>query len=311
MNRFVTLVNHMKENQIHAYPERAREIIGKKSREEIDDDDAVVANPSTGILHRGPWAAGVLVLAGALLLGSCATSRRDAQIALSPGAPWHEVVKTGGKPTVIFSYVTGGRKYDLATLENSASPVVFENSRLFAVLPPEAITEFDRRIAEHLKTVELPFEKGVGEFHAWVLVRRAASAKPTRPAPTTAGDVAEAAATGAILTPIAPFLLAGGVCYATEYAMTGGDRTRAQQVNEGLLASGPSYTTFLSQFAKYDFHTAQGSYQIREYLATGGAFFTGRDFYYEVGLRNGKPLWVTYRNNAVRSHAVRYWSAHR
>ncbi|MCX6875635.1 MAG: hypothetical protein NTW21_17780 [Verrucomicrobia bacterium] len=39
----------MNVNQINAYLERAREIIGKRSREEIDYDDAVVANLSTGM----------------------------------------------------------------------------------------------------------------------------------------------------------------------------------------------------------------------------------------------------------------------
>ena len=39
----------MNVNQINAYVERAREIIGKRSREEIDYDDAVVANLSTGM----------------------------------------------------------------------------------------------------------------------------------------------------------------------------------------------------------------------------------------------------------------------
>jgi hypothetical protein len=123
--------------------------------------------------------------------------------------------------------------------------------------------------------------------------------------------VGQAVAAGVILTPIAPILLAGGVCYATEYAMTGNERSRAQAVNESLLAAGSSYGTFISQFRRFDFHTEKGSYQIREYLATDGAFFTGRDFFYEVGIRDGRPVWVTYKNDAVRFHAARYWSAHR
>ena len=134
---------------------------------------------------------------GAILLGSCTAPRPNGQITLHPGAAWREVVKAGGKPTVKFSYVTAGRKYDLATMENSPNPVAFENSRLFAVLPPAAMAEFDRQIAGHLKTSELPFNKvSVSSTH-------------------------------------------------------------------------------------------------------------------EVGFRNGKPLWVTYQNAAVRSQAVRYWAAHR
>ena len=258
-----------------------------------------------------PSITGLGLLAGVMLLGNCAAPQPISQASLKPGTPWREVAKTGGSPTVKLSYVNGGRKYDLATLENSPNPVVFENSRLFAVLKPDAIPAFDRRIDEHLKTVELPFEKGIGEFHAWILTQRAVPNEPAKTSSTTSGDVAQATVSGIALAPIAPIFIAGGVCYATQYAMTGGERRRGQSVNEALLSSGPSYGSFLGQFGRFDFHTEKGSYQIREYLATDGAFFTGRDYFYEVGFRGGKPLWVTYRNDAVRFHAARYWSAHR
>lgn len=247
----------------------------------------------------------------AMLLGSCAAPKPCGQITLKPGAQWREVAKAGGPATVKFSYLTGGRKYDLATLKDSPNPVLFENSRLLAVLPPDTMPEFDRRIGDHLKTVELPFENGVGSLHSWLLARSENSAKPAKPSAVTAGDVGESVVAGAVLTPIAPILLAGGVCAVTEHAMTGNDRTKAQAVNEALLAAGPSYGTFLDQFGRFDFHTEKGTYQIREYLATDGAFFTGRDFFYEVGFRGGKPVCVTYQNDAVRFHAVRYWNAHR
>ncbi len=117
-------------------------------------------------MKPGPLRAVLIGLAGAILLGSCSAPRPNGQITLQPGAAWREVVNAGGKPTVKFSYVTAGRKYDLATMENSPNPVAFENSRLFAVLPPYAMAEFDRQIAGHLKTSELPFEQGVGEFHS-------------------------------------------------------------------------------------------------------------------------------------------------
>lgn len=258
-----------------------------------------------------PSITGLGLLVGAVLLCNCAAPQPTSQVLLKPGTSWRDVAKTGGSPTVKLSYVTGGRKYDLATLENSPNSVVFENSRLFAVLKPTAISAFDRKIEQHLKTVELPFEKGMGEIHSWMLTQRAVPNEPAKPSPTTLGDVAQATAAGVVLAPIAPILLAGGVCYATEYAMTGGERRRGQAVNEALLSSGPSYGSFLRQFGRFDFHTEKSTYQIREYLATDGAFFTGRDFFYDVGFRSGKPLWVTYRNDAVRFHAVRYWSAHR
>lgn len=254
---------------------------------------------------------GGIFMAAALLLGSCTAPKPCGQITLKPGAPWREVAKAGGPATVKFSYLTSGRKYDLATLKDSPNPVLFENSRLFAVLPPDTMTEFDRRIEGHLKTVELPFENGVGAFHSWLLSKSKTVPKPAEPSSVTPGEVGEAVVAGAVLTPIAPILLAGGVCSVAEHAMTGNDRTRAQAVNETLLAAGTSYGTFISQFRRFDFHTEKGGYQIREYLATDGAFFTGRDFFYEAGFRDGRPVWVTYKNDAVRFHAVRYWNAHR
>lgn len=39
----------MNVNQINSYLEHAREIIGKRSREEIDYDDTVIANLSSGM----------------------------------------------------------------------------------------------------------------------------------------------------------------------------------------------------------------------------------------------------------------------
>jgi hypothetical protein len=251
------------------------------------------------------------VFVSVILLSNCASQKSTDHISLKQGTPWQEAAKVGGKPTVKFSYVMDGNKYDLVSMENSTSPVVFKNSRLFKVLPANATTEFDRKIAEHLKTVDLPFEHGVKSFHSWILATKPASQKPEPHDPTTAGDIAEAATAGVILLPIAPILLAGGVCSTAEYTMTGSERTKAQQVNESLLASGPSYGNFLNQFNKHDFHTKNGDYQIREYLATDGAFFTGRDFFYEVGFLNNKPLWVTYKNDAVRFHVVAYWSKHR
>lgn len=210
-----------------------------------------------------------------------------------------------------FSYVQNGRKYDLAPMENSPNPVLFENSRLFAVLPPNTMTEFDRRIGEHLKTVELPFENGVGEFHSWLMDLRMTDPESSTSPATSAGDLGESAASAVILAPIAPILLAGGICAGTEHAMTGGERARAKSVNEALIAAGPSYGSFLSQFERFDFHTEKGSYQIREHLATDGAFFTGRDFLYDVGFRQGRPVWLTYEIDAVRFHAARYWNTHR
>jgi hypothetical protein len=260
-------------------------------------------------MKRGLWRA-CTVWSLVILLANCSAPGPQGQIPLKAGTPWREVAKAGGKPTVRFSYVTGGRKYDLASLQNSPNPVVFENSRLFAVLPTHAIAEFDRRMSEHLKTVELPLENGVGGFHSWILSQRAAMPKPAETSATAAAEIGQAAAAAAILAPISPILLAGGASAMAQHAVTGKDRFRADAANEALLSSDSSYGSFLGRFGRSDFRTEKKSYQIREYLATQGSFFTGGDFFYDVGFRNGEPIWVTYRNDAVRFHAVRHWNTH-
>lgn len=205
-----------------------------------------------------------------------------------------------------FSYLWGGSKYDLVVMENAASPVLLKNGRLLGVLPPDVVAEFERKVGEDLKNGGLPFEHGVGRLHTWLLAKRSERVETTTHESLKAGDVAEGAAAGVILAPIAPVLLAGGVCAVGESALSSGERDRAQWVNQSLLESGPSYEAFLGRFKRHDYQVANGPYQIREYLATDGAFFTGRDFFYEVGFRNGRPLWVMYKNDAVRMQMVRY-----
>jgi len=128
---------------------------------------------------------------------------------------------------------------------------------------------------------------------------------------TSIGDAATAVSAAVILAPIAPILLAGGVVGASEYAMTSKDRHRAQTVNDALLASGSSYRTFLSQLPEPDLEAVKGSYQIREYLATKGYFFTWGDYFYDVGLRHDKVIWVAYQSDPVRQRTYQYWSRQR
>ncbi|MBN8459305.1 MAG: hypothetical protein J0M04_15855 [Verrucomicrobia bacterium] len=240
-----------------------------------------------------------------LLLAGCGLTTTKAPMTLAAGATADEAVKSGGAATVRFSYVRGGRKYDLATLDQATQPVVFENGRLFAMLPAGAINDWERMVENHVKSVDLPFEHGVEFCHAWVLEQRRSGIGAT---PAAEGNLAEAAASAVILAPIAPVLVAGGICAGAEYAMTGDDRARARQLNGYLLASGTSYREFLAHAGAVDFRTAKGPYEIREYLATKGSFFTGGTYYYEVGFDHGRPMWVTYQNSPVRFRAVNYAS---
>lgn len=246
-----------------------------------------------------------LGLVSILLLAGCGLTTSKAPIELAAGASAEQAVKSGGAATVRFSYVRGGRKYDLVTLDHATQPVVFENGRVFAMLPAGAIADWERMVENHVNSVDLPFEHGVEFCHTWVLQQRRSG---TGTAPSAEGNPAEAAASAVILAPIAPVLVAGGICAGAEYAMTGDDRARARQLNGYLLASGPSYREFLAHAGAVDFRATKGPYEIREYLATKGSFFTGGTYYYEVGFDHGRPVWVTYQNSPVRFRAVNYAS---
>jgi len=242
-----------------------------------------------------------LVFASFLVLAGCGVLTVKEPLKLAAGTSPREAVESGGSATVRFSYVRNRRKYDLVTFDHATQPVVFENGSLFAVLPPGAISEWERMIEAHVKSVELPFENGVEFCHGWILEQRRRVAG--RPAAADE-SLAQIAAQAVILAPIAPVLVAGGICAGAEYAMTGDDRTKARRLNEQLLASGPSYREFLAQAGAVDFHTAKGTYEIREYLATKGSFFTGGEYFYEVGVDRGRPRWIIYQNSPVRFRAV-------
>jgi hypothetical protein len=181
------------------------------------------------------------------------------------------------------------------------------------VLKPDAMADWDRQLAKWLQQGELPFEHGLSSLHSWVVAQRRLPQPPPQPATgsTTIGDAATTVSAAVILAPIAPVLLAGGLVGASEYAMTGKDRHRAQTVNDALLASGTSYRTFFSQLPEPDLEAVKGSYQIREYLATKGSFFTWGDYFYDVGLQHGKVIWVAYQADPVRQRTYQYWSSQR
>jgi hypothetical protein len=256
-----------------------------------------------------------ILLAGVWLMNGCSAPQTSGRLALSPGAGWQEVARVAGPSTGRFSYQMNGRKYDLIGFEKAQSPMVFEDCRLYAVVSREAMAEWDRRVTACMQREQLPFEKGLGPIHSWVMEQRRLTQRQGQPREPddsmTSGDVAEAAAAAVILTPIAPILLAGGVVGASEYAMTGKDRQRAKVVNDALVGSGISYAAFLSQLPKPDMAASKGSYRVSEYLITQGSFFTWNKYFYDVGVRDGRVSWVAYQSDAIRQKTYQYWRARR
>jgi hypothetical protein len=253
------------------------------------------------------WLKNLMLLVGVGLLNHCATQQ---PVTLPAGTHWRDVAKVAGQPTVTFSYRINGRKVDLVTFDKASSPVVFEDSRLVAVVAPTAMSEWHKRVTQCLQPGKMPFETGVGPLHSWVTEQRQRQQPHAVAEPLDAGDVGEAAVAAVILAPISPILLSAGVVGASVHAMTVNNRRRAQVVNEALLNAGASYRGFLTQFAKPDLEISKGSYRVSEYYATPGAFLTGLDFYYDVGTQNGNVQWVAYETVPVRHHTYLYWKAH-
>ena len=253
-------------------------------------------------------------LTGTVLLGGCASPQVTQPVTLPPGTRLHDVAKAAGQATGAFSYLKNGRKYDLVNFANGSSTAVFEDSRLVALASREAMTDWDKRVAQCLQRGDLPFENGMEPLHAWVLEQRKSHQQHDKSragnGSSTAGSIAEGAAAVVILSPLAPFFLAGAVCGGTEYAMTGKDRRQARVVNDALLGSGVSYNTFLAQLPKPDLQVSNGPCQVREYRATKGSFFTWNDYVYDVGFTNGKVLWVAHNSPAISQQAYKYWVAH-
>ncbi|MCF7732709.1 MAG: hypothetical protein K9N23_13555 [Akkermansiaceae bacterium] len=245
-------------------------------------------------------------LTGAILLAGCSSQQ---QVTQPPGTPWQEVVKVAGPSAGTFSYQMNNRKYDLVRFAKASTPVVFENQRLFAVVAPDAVSGWDKCLATCVQDGEPPLVQGAGPLHAWVMAQKGKT--PPADKPFGAGDAAETVAAVAILAPISPILLAGGVVGGAEYVMTGSDRQRAQEVNDAMVGCGVSYSPLISHFSKPVLEISKGSYQVRMYLATEGSFFTSLEHYYLVGSRSGRILWVSYQSPTVREHTYRYWLAHR
>ena len=258
----------------------------------------------------------VCLLVDPCLLGGCTLEQTPQQLQLQPGARFHEVSMIAGKSTGKFSYVMNGHKYDVVDFEKLGTSLVFEDARLFVCVSENGWADWDSCVAEAMKAGDLPFENGLGSIHSWVLAQRrssqsqAGSSGPADPS-TPVGDVTEGLAGAAILAPISPILLAGGLVGGATYAMTGDDRVRAQAVNDSRVGPDNSYAALLSKFSKPVMDASKGTYRVREFYATQDSFFTSSDHFYDIGTRNGKVLWVAYQSDMIRSKTYRYWSQRR
>jgi hypothetical protein len=84
-------------------------------------------------------------------------------------------------------------------------------------------------------------------------------------------------------------------------------RQNVREVNNVLLDSDVSYTNFLAKLVKPDPETSKGSYSANIYWPTEG--FAKSDHHYEVGFRNGRLLWVAYKDIEVLRKIVGYRNA--
>ena len=237
----------------------------------------------------------MILLAGLWFLNSCASE----PIELARGTHWREAAKVAGEPEVKFSYQINGRKYDRVTFAHVPQfSVMLEDGRVFSAVDYQGDHEWDRRFKECINAGDLPFEKGLGPLHSLVMEqgrRFQREGWPKEPDHTwTAGQVA--------LIPIGLALAPIGIPFAVAMVLVplpieAASKRSAKEVNNALLDSGTSYANFLARIGKPDLKTSKGSYSADIYWPVEG--FTKSDHHYEVGVRNGRVVWVAYKNIEV------------
>ena len=251
----------------------------------------------------------LILLVGLWSLNSCATQ----QIELARGTHWREAAKVAGQPTTTFSYLMNGRKYDRVNFENMGGfPVVLENGRVFSVVTYVGENEWKRRLSDCMNAGGLPFENGLGPLHSLVVDQGRKFQRegwPREPDQQwTAGQIAMVPL-GLAAAPIAgPVIACAFLTGAPAYAATVGSRRKAQDVNTALLDSGTSYSSFLAKLGDPHKQASKGSYCAKSYLATEG--FTKLDYPYQVGTKNGRVVWVAYKNSEISDKILEYRKAH-
>jgi hypothetical protein len=110
----------------------------------------------------------MFLMTGVLFLNACVSGQIQQPSPLHITSPLSDVVKIGGDPSCSFSYLMDEKKYDLISFANSPSLVVFENGRLYAVIPQTEKKELEPLFTEGMKQEELPLEKSLDSIHSWV-----------------------------------------------------------------------------------------------------------------------------------------------
>jgi hypothetical protein len=243
----------------------------------------------------------MFLMTGILFLNACA-SRQIQQPSSPPlASSLSEVVKIGGDPSCFFSFLMDGKKYDLISFANSPSLGVFEDGRLYAVIPKTEKAHLDQLLAGGMKQEKLPLEKCLNSIHSWVKDlnhNQRELEKYSFSLPETSGSAVVLAAGLPILF---PFAVAG----AMDYAVKTKTRTLAQKLNESLANSDSSFGGFISQLPKPSSQISNESYCVGFYDPIK-SFWAQGEYYYIVGSSDGKVTWVAYNSSQILQKFVAY-----
>lgn len=243
----------------------------------------------------------IFLIIGVLILNACASRQIQQPSSLSLASPLAEVVKIGGEPSCFFSYLMDGKKYDLISFTNSPSLGVFEEGRLYAVIPKTEKAHFDQILAEGMKQEELPLEKSLDSIHWWVKDLNHKQCELESYSSSLAETAGSAVVFAAGLPIFFPFLITG----AMDHAVTTKSRTLAQRLNESLANSDSSFSGFLSQLPKPSSQISNESYCVSFYDPIK-SFWAPGDYYYIVGSSEGKVTWVAYNSFQILQKLVAY-----
>jgi hypothetical protein len=236
-----------------------------------------------------------IALAAALTWNGCASSKQTPPAASAQiGASFSDLAKKYEVPLCSFSYVWNGKKYSIVSFGYAPSPVVFEDNRLYGVISE---MQFRQVFSNAVWRDQFALENGLGSIHSWI----------EEHAPRHLHDLQQLKTSwlnsnaGAALL-LAPVFLVCAPFAILEYQLEKNERARGQALNESVVTSDRSFSSFLSQLPPPKRQVKNGSYTINEYDATL-KLPLGKEIeeYYHVGFLNDKPICVAYYSGEIRN----------
>lgn len=193
-----------------------------------------------------------------------------------------------------FSYVWNGKKYSLVSFGRAPSPVVFEDNKLYGVISE---MQFRQVFSNAVWRDQFALENTLGSIHSWIEEHAPGHLDDLQQ--TRSSWWNEDTVPALILAPVflvcAPFAI-------LEYQLEKKDRARGRALNESVVTSDRSFSSFFSQLPPPKRQVKNGSYTVNEYDTTL-KLALGKELeeFYHVGFKNDEVVWVAYYSSEIRN----------